>query len=229
MKKLILIIGLLCFSLTISGQNVKKIEKTYGGIPTANENMKQEENKTVNELYTGVIQVDSTITASKIIEAFIATFQPMQDANIMTKQMRNNSAWGSALSAVNSDYDSMSDFANAGDYDLRNQNQRKTTWAVQFIDGVRMNRFYYNVNVQARDGRYKLTVTPAGLSGYSNDHIQTEWSQMFKNGEVKITYSKYYDQMKTKLAYTIDQWINKVEKHLVSSEKNDWQKKLNHN
>lgn len=173
-------------------------------------------------MYTGVIQVDSTITASKIIEAFIATFQPMQDANIMTKQMRNNSAWGSALSAVNSDYDSMSDFANAGDYDLRNQNQRKTTWAVQFIDGVRMNRFYYNVNVQARDGRYKLTVTPAGLSGYSNDHIQTEWSQMFKNGEVKITYSKYYDQMKTKLAYTIDQWINKVEKHLVSSEKNDW-------
>ena len=35
-------------------------------------------------------------------------------------------------------------------------------------------------------------------------------------------YSKYYDQMKTKLAYTIDQWINKVEKHLDSSEKDDW-------
>ncbi len=28
------------------------------------------------------------------------------DANIMTKQMRKNSAWGSALSAVNGDYDS---------------------------------------------------------------------------------------------------------------------------
>jgi len=222
MKKAVLIIGLLCFALTVLGQNTKKIEKTYGGIPTANENMKWQENRTVNEYYTGVIQVDTTIKASKIIDAFISTFQPMQDANIMTKQMRSNSAWGGALSAANGDYGSMSDFAGAGDSDLRNQNQRQTTWAVQFIDGVRINRFYYNVSVQARDGRYKLTVTPAGSSGYANDHIQTEWSQMFKKGEVRSMYSKYYEQMKIKLAYTIDQWINKVDKHLVSGEKDDW-------
>tara|TARA_B110001450_G_scaffold255746_1_gene284098 strand:+ start:121 stop:789 length:669 start_codon:yes stop_codon:yes gene_type:complete len=222
MKKAVLVIGLLCFVLTISGQNTKKIEKTYGGIPTANENMKWQENRTANEFYTGVIQVDSTINASKIIDTFMSTFQPMQDANIMTKQMRSNSAWGGALSAVNGDYDSMSDFTSFGDSDLRNQNQRQTTWTIQFIDGVRLSRFYYNVSVQTRDGRYKLTVTPAGSSGYANDHIQTEWSQMFKKGEVRSMYSKYYDQMKIKLAYTIDQWINKVDKHLVSGEKGDW-------
>jgi len=222
MKKAVLVIGLLCFALTISGQNTKKIEKTYGGTPTANENMKWQENRTANEFYTGVIQVDSTINASKIIDAFMSTFQPMQDANIMTKQMRSNSAWGGALSAVSGDYDSMSDFASAGDSDLRNQNQRQTTWTVQFIDGVRLSRFYYNVSVQTKDGRYKLTVTPAGSSGYANDHIQTEWSQMFKKGKVRSMYSKYYDQMKIKLAYTIDQWINKVDKHLVSGEKDDW-------
>ncbi|QXP74312.1 hypothetical protein H0I31_09010 [Tenacibaculum sp. AHE15PA] len=222
MKKAILIIGLLCFTLTISGQNTKKIEKTYGGIPTANENMKWQENRTANEYYTGVIQVDSTINASKIIDAFISTFQPMQDANIMTKQMRSNSAWGGALSAVNGDSKSISDFASAGDSDLRNQNQRQTTWTVQFIDGVRLSRFYYNVSVQTKDGRYKITVTPAGSSGYVNDHIQTEWSQMFKKGKVRSIYSKYYEQMKIKLAYTIDQWINKVDKHLISGEKDDW-------
>ena len=115
MKKTVLITGLLCFTLTIFGQDAKKNEKTYGGTPTANENMNWEENRTVNEFYTGVIQVDSTINASKIIDAFISTFQPMQDANIMTKQMRSNSAWGGALSAVNGDYDSMSDFSSAGD------------------------------------------------------------------------------------------------------------------
>ncbi len=222
MKKIVLITGLLCFTLTIFGQDAKKNEKIYGGTPTANENMKWQENRTANEFYTGVIQVDSTINVSKIINAFMSTFQSMQDANIMTKQMRSNSAWGGALSAVNGDYDSMSDFASAGDSDLRNQNQRQTTWTVQFIDGVRLSRFYYNVSVQTRDGRYKLTVTPAGLSGYANDHIQTEWSQMFKKGKVRSMYSKYYDQMKIKLAYTIDQWINKVDKHLVSGEKGDW-------
>ena len=140
----------------------------------------------------------------------------------MTKQMRSNNAWGGTLSAVNGDYDSMSDFASAGDSDLRNQNQRQTTWAVQFIDGVRLSRFYYNVSVQTKDGRYKLTVTPAGLSGYANDHIQTEWSQMFKKGKVKSIYAKYYNQMKVKLAYTIDQWINSVNNHLVGDGNNDW-------
>ena len=58
--------------------------------------------------------------------------------------------------------------------------------------------------------------------GYANDHIQTVWSQMFKNGELKSIYSKYYDQMKIKLAYTIDQWINNVDKHLISDENDDW-------
>ena len=46
--------------------------------------MKWHEDRTVNEFYTGVIQVDSTVTASQIMDAFMATFQPMQDANIMT-------------------------------------------------------------------------------------------------------------------------------------------------
>ncbi len=222
MKKIVLITGLLCFTLTIFGQDAKKNEKIYGGTPTANENMKWQENRTENEFYTGVIQIDSTINASQIIDAFMSTFQPMQDANIMTKQMRSNSAWGGALSAVNGDYDSMSDFASAGDSDLRIQNQRQTTWAVQFIDGVRLSRFYYNVSVQTKDGRYKLTVTPAGLSGYANDHIQTEWGQLFKKGEVKSSYSKYYDQIKIKLAYTIDQWINAVDKHLEGGANDDW-------
>lgn len=222
MKKIVLITGLLCFTLTIFGQDAKKNEKIYGGIPTANENMTWQENRTPNEIYTGVIQVDSTIIASQIIEAFMSTFQPMQDANIMTRQMRSNSAWGGALSAVNGDYDSMSDFAGAGDSDLRMQNQRHTTWTVQFIDGVRLSRFYYNVSVRTKDGRYKLTVTPAGLSGYANDHIQTEWSQMFKKGKVKSMHSKYYDQMKVKLAYTVDQWINNVEKHLVGDGNDGW-------
>jgi hypothetical protein len=230
MKKLVLITGILCFTLTIFGQDAKKKtkrdakknEKIYGGTPTANENMKWQENITANEFYTGVIQVDSTINASKIISAFMATFQPMQDANIMTKQMRSNSAWGGALSAIKGDYNSMSEFASAGNSDLRMQNQRKTAWTIQFIDGVRISRFYYNVSVQTKDGRYKLTVTPAGLSGYANDHIQTAWEQLFKKGKVRSSYAKYYNQMKTKLAYTIDQWINKVDKHLLSSEKDDW-------
>lgn len=222
MKEIILITGLLLFSITVFGQDEKKDKKIYGGIPTANENMSWKEDLTPNEFYTGVIKVDSTISASKIIDAFIATFQPIQDANIMTKQMRNNSAWGGALSAVNGDHKSMSDFASAGDSDLRIQNQRQTSWSVQFIDGVRLSRFYYNVNVQSKDGRYKLTVIPAGTSGYANDHIQTEWNEMFKKGKVKSSYSKYYNQIKIKLAYTIDQWINKVNKHLANVENDDW-------
>ncbi|WP_299781719.1 hypothetical protein [uncultured Formosa sp.] len=222
MKRIILLTGLLCFTLTFFGQDAKKLERIYGGIPTANENMVWEEDRTPNEIYTGVIQIDSTINATTIIEAFMATFQPMQDANIMTKQMRSNNAWGSALSAANGDYKSMSDFASAGDSDARMQNQIQSSWTVQFIDGVRLSRFYYNVSVRSKDGRYKLTVTPAGVSGYANDHIQTEWSQIFKKGEVKSSHSKYYDQMKIKLAYTMDQWINKVEKYLVEDGDDKW-------
>lgn len=222
MKKSVLLTALLFMAIVIYGQDAKKIEKIYGGIPTANENMNWQENRTPNEIYTGVIQLDSTISASQIIDAFISTFQPMQDANIMTRQMRSNSAWGSALSVVNNDSESMSEFASAGDSDLRMQNQRQTSWTVQFIDGVRLSRFYYNVSVRTKDGRYKLTVTPAGLSGYGNDHIQTEWGQLFKKGNVKSSYSKYYDQIKVKLAYTIDQWINSVEKYLVGDGNDDW-------
>ena len=44
---------------------------------------------------------------------------------------------------------------------------------------------------------------------------------MFKNGEIKSIYSKYYDQMKIKLAYTIDQWINNVDEHLKNND-GDW-------
>lgn len=119
------------------------------------------------------------------------------------------------------DYKSMEDFSKAGDADSRIQYQGELSWTAQFIDGVRLNRFYYNVSVQARDGRYRLTVTPSGLSGFGNDHIQTEWSQMFRNGKVRSIYSNYYDQMKIKLAYTIDQWINEVDKYLVGAD-NDW-------
>ncbi|HSO88745.1 MAG TPA: hypothetical protein VLQ91_19485 [Draconibacterium sp.] len=221
MKKLVLIAVLSCFAVVIFGQDAN-IEKTYGGIPTANPNMEWQDNLTPNEKYIGVIQVDSIISASKIIEAFMATFQSLQDANIMTKQMRTNSSIGGVTSAMNGDYESMDDFSKAGDSDSRKQYQGQNTWTVQFIDGVRMNRFYYNIGVQAKDGRYKLTVTPSGSSGYANDHIQTEWSQMFKNGEVKSIYSKYYDQMKIKLAYTIDQWINEVDKYLKGNANNDW-------
>lgn len=222
MKKTVLVTGLLCFALTIFGQDAKKSEKIYGGIPTANENMNWQENITPNEMYTGVIQIDSTISASQIIEAFMSTFQPLQDANIMTKQMRNNSTFGAIASSMSGDYKSMEDFTKAGDADSRRQYQGRTSWTVQFIDGVRLSRFYYNVSVQAKDGRYKLSVTPAGSSGYANDHIQTEWSQMFKKGKVKSLYSKYYNQMKIKLAYTIDQWINNVDKHLVGDGNDDW-------
>lgn len=222
MRKTVFVAGLLCLAITIFGQDATKDEKTYGGIPTANENMSWQENITPNEKYVGVIQVDSTISASEIIEAFMSTFQPLQDANIMTKQMRNNNTFGAVASSMNGDYKSMEDFSKAGDADSRRQNQARSAWTVQFIDGVRLNRFYYNVSVQAKDGRYKLTVTPAGSSGYANDHIQTEWSQMFKKGNVKSMYSKYHAQMKIKLAYTIDQWINNVDGHLVGDGNDDW-------
>ena len=221
MKKSALITGLLFFTVVLFGQDAKLV-KTYGGVPTANENMEWQDNLTPNEKYIGVIQVDSSIKATQIIEAFMTTFQPLQDANIMTKQMRTNSAIGGVASAMDGDYESMEDFSKAGDADSRRQYQGKTSWTVQFIDGVRLNRFYYNVGVQAKDGRYKLTVTPAGSSGYANDHIQTEWSRMFKNGSVKSMYAKYYDQMKIKLAYTIDQWINEVDKQLTDSSNDDW-------
>jgi len=221
MKKSVLVTGLLYFAIVLFGQD-KKDEKIYGGIPTANKNMEWHDNITPQEKYLGVIQVDSTISAQEIIEAFMATFQPLQDANIMTKQMRTNSAIGGVSSAMSGDYESMNDFSKAGNANSRKQYQNQESWTVQFIDGVRLTRFYYNVSVQAKDGRYKLTVTPSGLSGYANDHIQTEWSQMFKNGEIKSMYSKYYDQMKIKLAYTIDQWINEVDGHLERNANDDW-------
>jgi hypothetical protein len=170
----------------------------------------------------GVVRTDSTIKANKIIEAFIATFQPIQDANIMTKQMRANNSLGAFSAQMSGDSKSLSDFAGAGNADNRRQNQGRSSWTVQFIDGVRTSRFYYNVNVQAKDGRYKITVVPSGVSGYGQDFIQNEWSQMFKEGEVKPMFSKYYGQMKTKLAFTIDQWINEVEEHLEENAKDDW-------
>ena len=191
-------------------------------MPTSNENMGWEEDKTPNEKYSGVIKIDSTISASEVIEAFMITFQPLQDANIMTKQMRNNNAFGAVASSFSGDYNSMDDFTKAGDADSRWQNQAQSSWSVQFIDGVRLSRFYYNISVQVRNGRYKLVVIPAGTSGYANDHIQTEWSQMFKKGEVKSIYSKYYSQMKIKLAYTIDQWISNVDEHLIKDGNDDW-------
>jgi hypothetical protein len=220
-KRLLLI--LLCFPMIGLGQSDKKIKKIYGGTPTANENMSWQEDATPNEKYIGVVQIDSTISASDVIEAFMITFQPLQDANIMTKQMRNNNAFGAIASSMSGDYKSMNDFTKSGDADSRRQNQARSSWTVQFIDGVRISRFYYNVSVQVRSGRYKLTVIPAGTSGYANDHIQTEWSQIFKkNGEVKSIYSKYYNQMKIKLAYTIDQWINSVDGHLIGDGNDEW-------
>ncbi len=222
MKKVLFITTFLCFTLTSFSQNLKKIKRIYGGIPTVNENMKWEEKETSNEYYTGVIQVNPEIKAPQIIEAFMSTFQSIQDANIMTKQMRNNNAWGGTLSAMKGDYKSMTEFTKSGDSKTRMQNQKQNSWTVQFIDGVRISRFYYNISVKTKDGRYKLTATPTGLSGYANDHIQNEWSDLFKNGKVRKSRLKYYNQMKIKLAYTINQWIEKVEKHLNNNEKNDW-------
>jgi len=203
MKKLLLI--LIALPMIGIGQSDKKITKIYGGMPTSNENMDWEEDKTPNEKYSGVIKIDSTISASEVIEAFMITFQPLQDANIMTKQMRNNNAFGAVASSLSEDYNSMDDFTKAGDADSRRQNQAQSSWSVQ-----------------VRNGRYKLVVIPAGTSGYANDHIQTEWSQMFKKGEVKSIYSKYYSQMKIKLAYTIDQWISNVDEHLIKDGNDDW-------
>lgn len=196
--------------------------RIYGGIPTANENMKWNDNLTPNEKYIGVIYVDSSYKSSQIISAFIATYQPIQDANIMTKQMRTNNAIGSYSSVLSGDMNSLQDFAKAGNANNRMQNQGQDSWTIQFIDGVQLNRFYYNINVQAKDGRYKITVVPSGLSGYGQDHIQTPWSQMFKDGKIKPIYSNYYEEMKTKLAYTIDIWINQVEKHLIENVKQEW-------
>jgi hypothetical protein len=221
MKKLIFTLVLSCFSSIAFGQS-ENYQKLYGGEPTASENMVWHDAVTPNEKYEGVIQIDSSASATRIIEAFMATFQPLQDANIMTKQMRTNSAVGGVASAMSGDIRSMEDFSNAGDADARRQYQGRTSWTVQFIDGVRLIRFYYNVSVQAKDGRYKLTVTPAGLSGYANDHIQTEWSQLFRNGKVKSMYSKSYGQMRTKLAFTTDQWITAVEQHLLGDGNDDW-------
>ena len=45
---------------------------------------------------------------------------------------------------------------------------------------------------------------------------------MFKNGKLKSIYSKYYDQMKIKLAYTIDQWIGNVDENLIGDVNDDW-------
>ncbi len=221
MKKSVLVTGLLCLAIVIFGQNAK-IDKIYGGIPTANANMNWQDNLTPNEKYLGVIQVDSTISSSKIIEAFMATFQPLQDANIMTKQMTNNNTFGTIASVMGGDIKSVDDFAKAGDADSRRQYQSRNSWVVQFIDGVRLSRFYYNVSIQAKDGRYKITVTPSGLSGYANDHIQTKWSQMFKKGKIKSMHSKYHNQMKIKLAYTIDQWINEVNERLEEDINDNW-------
>ena len=221
MKKSVLLTTLLFIAIVIFGQNAK-IVRIYGGVPTANENMHWQDNLTPNDKYIGIIHVDSTISASEIIEAFMATFQPLQDANIMTKQMRNLNTFGEVASAMNGDAKSMDDFTKAGDADARRQYQKRNFWTAQFIDGVRLSRFYYNVSVQAKDGRYKLTVIPSGLSGYAVDHIQTEWSQMFKKGKLKSMYSKYYNEMKTKLAYTIDQWIKKVNNHLKENDKSNW-------
>tara|TARA_B100001758_G_scaffold224454_1_gene215824 strand:+ start:2385 stop:3050 length:666 start_codon:yes stop_codon:yes gene_type:complete len=221
MKKLLII--LLCLPFIGFAQSEKKLKKIYGGIPTANENMSWLEDQTPNEKYVGVIQFDSTISESNIIEAFMMTFQPLQDANIMTKQMRNNNAFGAVASGLSGDYRSMNEFNKSGQADSRRQNQVRNSWTVQFIDGVRISRFYYNVSVQVKDGRYKLSVIPAGMSGYANDHIQTEWNQIFnKKGEVKSLYSKYYSQMKIKLAYTIDQWIDNVDKQLSELHDSSW-------
>ena len=150
MKKLVFLTGLLCFAIAIFGQDVNN-EKIYGGVPTANENMDWQDNLTPNEKYLGIIQVDSTISASEIIEAFMATFQPLQDANIMTKQMRNSSTFGAVASATSGDMQSMDDFTKAGDADSRKQYQGRSSWTVQFIDGVRLSRFYYNVSVLISD------------------------------------------------------------------------------
>lgn len=221
MKKSVLLAALLFFAIVIYGQDAKN-EKIYGGVPSTNENMEWQDNITPNEKYIGVIQLDSIISASEIIEAFMATFQPLQDANIMTKQMRSNSSFGAVASSISGDMQSMKYFTKAGDSDSRNQYQGRSSWTVQFIDGVRLSRFYYNVSIKAKDGRYKITVIPSGSSGYANDHIQSEWSQLFKKGKVRSSSSKYYYQIKIKLAYTIDQWIKAVDKYLEGNINDDW-------
>lgn len=210
--KRITITLMMCFAFIMS---FAQDDRIYGGKPTSNQNMSWENDVTPNEKYVGIIQVDSSITPSMIIEAFASTFQTLQDANIMSNQMRRNNSAGLFLSTGSK---SAVDFTKAGAADHRMQYAGQTYWNVQFIDGVRFSRFYYNVSVQAKNGKYRLIITPTGLSGYANDHIQTEWAQMFRDGQVKSIYSSYYDQMKIKIAYTIDQWINEVDKYLKSSE-----------
>ena len=98
------------------------------GVPTANENMKWNDNLTPEEKYIGVIHVDSTFNSEKMIEAFMATFQPLQDANIMTKQMRKNNTFGSSMAALSGDVRSMRNFAQYGDASNRRQNQLRASW-----------------------------------------------------------------------------------------------------
>ena len=222
MKKRLLTSILICLVTSVFAQSEKKLIKTYGGIPTENKNMQWENDITPNEKYFGIIQLDTTIVSAKIIEAFMVTHQPLQDSNIMTKRMRSNNAFGATMSALGGDYKSMDEFSKAGEATSRLQNKATNSWTVQFIDGVGLTRFYYNVVVQAKNGKYKLTIKPSGISGYANNHIQKEWSDLFKNGKVKSIYSKNYNKMKIKLAYTIDQWINAVEKNLSIEKEDNW-------
>ena len=214
MKKLLLI--LLCLPIIGFGQSDKKIQKTYGGMPTANENMSWEENITPNEKYIGVFQIDSTISASEVIEAFMITFQPLQDANIMTKQMRNNNAFGSVASALIFSQKMIDfQFTKNGDADSRRQNQALSSWTVQFIDGVRISRFYYNFSVQVRSGRYKLTVESNGqcFPNHSDDkffpfclpwlHDKTTNIEdaFYKHIECKKYYKPLRDTFNSNLVY----------------------------
>lgn len=221
MKRSISVILFVLITIAVIGQE-SDLVRTYGDKPTSNENMEWLDNNSPTEKYIGVINVDSTISATEIIDAFIVTYKPLQDANIMTKQMRTNSAIGGFSAAIGGDYDSMSELAEAGNANSRRQYQGRSSWTVQFIDGMRLVRFYYNVSIQAKQGRYKLTVIPAGSSGYGLDHIQKSWGQYFINGKVKKMTAKQYERIKIKLGFTIDQWIQQVDKHLNEVANDDW-------
>lgn len=223
MKKLLLLSAALLISVLTFGQNkltseevraIKKQVRIFGAIPTANKNMHWVNNNTPEETYVGIIKADSS-NATEIIDAFRSTFQAMQDVNLMTKQMETKAALATTFSAGNNE--EVDRISKWGAANVRNGYANNHTFTVRFIDGVRLIRFYFDVNLQAKDGRFKLVITPIGVSAFNVDNVQTSWPKMF-TGMYKS--SCHYNDIKIKLAFTVDQWIKKAKKQLNKSKSN---------
>ena len=191
-----------------------------------NPNMKWQNLFTPEEFYQGVIEVDSSINSHEIRLAVQQALRDLQPKKLMTRQMHTNSTIGAIASTMDANPSTnVGDYYADGEGNENGQVERvDDILYVRFIDGIKLIRFYTDYKFEFREGRYRITATPVGNSGYAVNTIQVPWEQMYRRGELKGSYNKGHSWMSMELEQTTAELILMIEEYLSPSDEadSDW-------